>query len=487
MKALLFTLSLSAGFLNCSTLYAAELGGPFDSPEASDVIPGRGTLSRPGSGEPVCGLGKEFHSGRRAALRASLAEGWIFFRGLPKERGAEAFRQDKQFWYLTGVESPEAALLMNAKTGQEILFLPAHSAHAETWEGELWDSGDEWVRKLTGISDVRPSEGMIETLRELVSKGDTMWTSSHPILAMMGSSDYAARHDAARLADELDGMPSEAATLSLRLGELLEVEIKDCREAMLELRWAKQPAEIEAMERAAHAGALSMNEAMRSTRPGLGEWEIQALMSWVHMNEGAAGPAYNAIVGSGGNSCVLHYTASNRRMRDGEVLLIDFGPEVDHFTTDITRTWPVNGKFSERAAELYDAVLAAQAVAIAAVKPGATMRQVDAAARNYLIEQGYGDLILHGTCHWIGMEVHDPGPTIGGTRSGDLPLLPGCAFTVEPGLYEPSTGIGIRIEDVVVVTEDGCRVITSEVPKARAEVEAMVLSEGVLDLLGNRK
>jgi len=115
------------------------------------------------------------------------------------------------------------------------------------------------------------------------------------------------------------------------------------------------------------------------------------------------------------------------------------------------------------------------------------MEQVNATARAYLTERGYGDLMLHGTCHWIGMEVHDPGPTIGEMRSSQLPLVPGCAFTVEPGLYEPSTGIGIRIEDVVVVTEDGYRVITSDVPKARAEVEAMVQSEGILDLLQARK
>ncbi|MFT5286251.1 MAG: Xaa-Pro aminopeptidase [Planctomycetota bacterium] len=455
--------------------------------DASDVIPGRGTLSRPGDGSPVAGLGKEFHSGRRAELRKRLGDGWAFFRGLDKERDAEAFRQDKQFWYLTGVESPNAALLMNAKTGQEILFLPAQDAYAETWEGELWDAGDEWVRSLTGFGDVRPAEGMVDTLKELVSEGDIMWTSSHPTLAMMGTSDYAAKHDKARVADELDGRINRAATLSVKLKELLGVEIKDCVQDLLELRWAKTEEEIEAMRRSSYAGALSMSEAIRSTRPGLGEWELQGLMSWVHMNEGADGPAYYAIVGSGANSCILHYSDNKKRMADGEVVLIDYGCEVDHYTTDITRTWPVNGKFSERAAELYDAVLEAQVAAIAAVKPGVTMRDVSKVATDLLKAKGYGDLIKHGTCHWIGMEVHDPGPTRDGVSSSSLPLVPGVAFTVEPGLYEASTGIGIRIEDVVVVTEDGCEVITGDVPKARAEVEALVQSEGVLDRLRKEK
>ena len=199
-------------------------------------------------------------------------------------------------------------------------------------------------------------------------------------------------------------------------------------------------------------------------------------MSLAQMREGAQGPGYNAIVGSGANSCILHYNGSSRRMQAKEVVLIDYGPEVDHYVTDITRTWPVDGKFTKRARELYDAVLAAQEAGIAAAKPGLTLADINRIANDVLKERGFGDFIRHGVCHYIGMEVHDPG-----LRRAKF--VPGVAFTIEPGLYEDETGIGIRIEDVVVITEDGCEVITAQCPKDPDELEALVASEGILDLL----
>ena len=181
------------------------------------------------------------------------------------------------------------------------------------------------------------------------------------------------------------------------------------------------------------------------------------------------------IVGSGPNSCVLHYSASNRRMRSGEVVLIDYGPEVDHYTTDITRTWPVDGTFTEQQAEMYDAVLAAQLAGIDAARPGASLGSVTNACRRVLAEAGLSHLMPHGACHWVGMEVHDP------YQPDNARFLPGMVFTIEPGVYDPETGIGIRIEDVIVITEDGCEVLTEGVPKARQEVEALVRSTGILD------
>ena len=220
-----------------------------------------------------------------------------------------------------------------------------------------------------------------------------------------------------------------------------------------------------------------MVEAIRSTRPGLGEWDLDALMTWVQVRTGARGPAYHAIVGSGPNSCVLHYSGSNRRMQEGEVVLIDYGPEVDHYTTDITRTWPVSGTFSQRQAEMYDAVLVAQMAGIDAVRPGTTMGAVTNACRRSLAEAKLSHLMPHGACHWVGLEVHDAG-------DNSARLAPGMVFTIEPGIYDPEIGVGIRIEDVVLVTADGCEVLTGGVPKERAALEALVRSEGILDRVG---
>jgi len=203
-------------------------------------------------------------------------------------------------------------------------------------------------------------------------------------------------------------------------------------------------------------------------------------MSFVQIREGAAGPAYHAIVGSGANSLVLHYGANNRRMQDGDMLLIDYAPEVDHYTCDITRSWPVNGHFSPRQAELYDVVLEAQLAGIAAVKPGATIGDVSRACQAVIDAHGMGKFVRHGPCHMIGMEVHDVG-------SGRKPLEPGVCFTVEPGLYEDATGIGIRIEDVVCVTADGCEVLSAGVPKDRATIEQLIAAPGVLDWMAERK
>jgi Xaa-Pro aminopeptidase len=234
----------------------------------------------------------------------------------------------------------------------------------------------------------------------------------------------------------------------------------------------KEPEEIAAIRRASRAGAAAIVEAMRSTRPGIGEWEVAALMTFVHTREGATGPAYGAIVGSGPNSCSLHYLMASRRMQAGEPLLVDYGPEVDHYVTDITRTWPVSGTFEGRMKELYEAVLEAQKAGVAAAKPGGSLQDVDRASRAKLTELGFGHMLNHGVCHSVGMEVHDP---------GNGPLEPGVVFTIEPGAYDHELGIGIRIEDVVVITADGCEVLTAGVPKEIDEIEALMRADGLLD------
>jgi Xaa-Pro aminopeptidase len=197
-------------------------------------------------------------------------------------------------------------------------------------------------------------------------------------------------------------------------------------------------------------------------------------MSFVHRRLGAAGPAYHAIVGGGANSLVLHYSASTGRLHAGDVVLIDYAPEVDHYLMDITRTWPVGGAFTERQAEIYDAVLAAQKAGIAAAKPGAKISDVEKACSAELKARGFSKLIRHASCHYIGMEVHDVG------RSNKV-LEPGVVFTIEPGLYEKSSGIGVRIEDVVVITEDGCENLTDGAPRERDEIEALIAEVGLLD------
>ncbi|MCA8980194.1 MAG: aminopeptidase P family protein [Planctomycetes bacterium] len=424
-----------------------------------------------------CGLGADFHAGRRAALGEKLGnEGVLVLRGMHETRDYTRFHQDKTFWYLTGVESPDAAFAMDFETGRQVLFLPPHDERYEVWNGERWDAGDRWVTPLTGVDEIRSVDDMEAVLDEMIDDGDRVWISYHPWVTLSGGYDRAQPADNAQARDPFDGRPNREKQLKTKLEERYGAAVKNCAREIIELRLVKTEEELDALRRASVAGALAMNEAVRSTRSGLGEWELDSLMAWVQRRNGAAGSAYHPIVGSGANSLTLHYQANDRRMQDGDILLIDYGPEIDHYVTDITRTWPVNGNFTDRQAELYDAVLAAQLAGIEAAKPGATIGSVTGAANGVLVERGFSSLIRHGVCHWVGMEVHDPGDYA-------TVLSPGMVFTIEPGLYEPATDIGIRIEDVVVITEDGCEVITSDAPKSREDMERLVAEEGILDVL----
>jgi len=369
--------------------------------------------------------------------------------------------------------------VLDADAKQAILFLRDPSPAKERWEGELWDCGDAWIGAVTGFEDVRPIDELGAALDELAGEERALWTSLHPYIGLGDCYDRARPFDRARLRDPFDGRPSREQAFRAGLEERFGREVRDAAPILNEMRRVKTGAELDALRRAGRAGAEGMVEAMRSTRPGLGEWELDALMSWMHRRAGAAGAAYHPIVGSGPNSLVLHYSADSRVMRDGDVVLIDYGPELDHYTIDITRTWPVGGKFTARQAELYDAVLAAQEAGIAAVKPGARLSDVHAACLGVLRERGLGDLMPHGSCHYVGLEVHDVG-------AGDEPLVPGVVFTIEPGVYERETGIGIRIEDTVAVTGDGCEVLTPGIPRTREEVERAIAQEGVLDWMEGR-
>jgi len=441
------------------------------------------TLERPGDGRIVSGLGKAFHGGRRAELMERVGEELMVFRGLGEVRENFAFRQDKTFWYLTGIESPNVALVLDGKTGAEILFLPERTRRLrmmEGWEGEKWDASDEWVSELTGFEDVRAESELLATIEELLDGRERIGVSLHPTIVLGGSYDQAERQLDQQRMDPLDGRPSRGGALARSLAERFEVEPFDVAPTLNEMRRVKTPEEIAALKRAAEAGARAMTEAIRSTRPGIGEWDLDALMRFTQIREGAAGRAYNAIVGAGKNACILHYSANGTQIEDGDVVLIDFGPEVDHYTTDITRAWPANGTFSERQREIYTAVLAAQKAGIEAARPGVTMNQISVICAQVMAEHGFGrEWMRHGACHYVGMAVHDPG-------NGNAPAEPGVVFTIEPGLYDEENGIGVRIEDVVVITEEGCEVITSLVPKELEAIEALVRSEGVLDRIDGR-
>jgi Xaa-Pro aminopeptidase len=283
-----------------------------------------------------------------------------------------------------------------------------------------------------------------------------------------------------------------------RSGITAPAEIRDVRLLLDEMRLFKTQEELQVMRRAAEISGGAHRRAMQKTQPGMGEYEVEAELLHEFRRHGAQAPAYTSIVAGGANACVLHYVENNARLRDGDLLLIDAGCELDGYAADITRTFPVNGKFSPAQRDLYQLVLSAQAAAIAEVRPGNAWDAPHSAALRVLAQgfvdfglchgnvdeviqtEDYKRFYMHRTGHWLGLDVHDAGEY---KCNGEWrPLQPGMTLTVEPGCYiRPADNvpshfwnIGIRIEDDVAVTETGCEVLTSAAPKAVAEIEELM-------------
>ena len=253
-----------------------------------------------------------------------------------------------------------------------------------------------------------------------------------------------------------------------------DLVVRDAARAFARVRAVKSDEEVARIRRACEITCAGLREAMRSCRPGMAEFELQAVLEYVCRRGGAPRQAFPSIVGSGPNSTVLHYHANRRRIEDGDLVLMDVGGEYMGYAADVTRTFPASGRYSAEQAAVYDVVLRAQAAAIAAVRPGATLRDVHQAARSVIEKAGHGPAFLHSTSHYVGLDVHDPGP--GG------PLRPGMVLTVEPGIYLVEKGLGIRIEDTVLVTEKGAEVLSPGAPKERSAIEALMRKKGIGNL-----
>jgi Xaa-Pro aminopeptidase len=450
-----------AAVLPLALLPVVEAAGSQEPALVRDVVERSHPLASP--------LGPSFHAGRRKALAEALGKEGVFaMRGAEDTRNYLEFRQSNDFWYLTGVETPGAALLLDAKTAKSVLFLPREAGRASI-EGADLHPGEE-AQRITGIEETRPIEEFADAIEALRGKGP-VFTPFAPEEIHQTSRDRAQGFEGARARDPFDGRPSREKAFADALAKKLGKPARDASPHLDELRRVKTPEEVEAMREASRVGAEGMREAMRACRPGRFEWEIAATAHGAFLRLGARGPAYFAIVGSGPNSIVLHYYRKNRRIEEGEVVLVDFGPEVHYYTTDISRTFPASGKFTERQREVYEACLAAQEATLAAIRPGVTIAELTRIASEAIREADLGKYIRHGPCHYIGMAVHDVGEY-------GKPLEPGVCFTVEPGIYVPEEDLGVRIEDTVVVTEKGHENLSALAPRTVEEIEAWMRGAG---------
>ncbi len=427
-------------------------------------------------------------SKRRIHLLQLLGEGSIAI--LPaapqtiRNRDVEhVYRPDSDFYYLTGFPEPEAivVLIPGRKQGQSVLFCRERDPLMETWNGRR--AGLDGAVEGFGFDDAFPIADIDEILPGLMENKERVFYA-------MGS-----HRD---LDQRMIGWLNEVRKKS-RAGVQAPGEFVSLEHLLHEMRLFKSKAEIEAMKRAASISAAAHCRAMQRCKPGLHEYQLEAEIMHHFMDNGCRHAAYPSIVGGGANSCILHYTENDAPLKDGELLLIDAGAEYDSYAADITRTFPINGKFSEVQRALYEVVLAAQYAAIEQVKPGNHWNDAHDAAVKVLTkgliklgilngtpaklikEEAYRPFYMHRTGHWLGMDVHDVGDY---KLGGQWRLLePGMVLTVEPGLYIPADtkgvakkwwDIGIRIEDDVLVTRTGHEVLTNGVPKEVDEIEALM-------------
>lgn len=396
-----------------------------------------------------------------------------------------AFRQDSDFWYLTGFNEPEALLLLSNhekyKGEMSMIFVQPKDSFAEVWHGRRL--GVDAAADSLGVDYANNIEDIDEHLTDLVDGHQHLYFASKANPRVDEFVDFAI--ESCRTAPKQSKIPPSA--------------ICDIRPLLHAMRLIKCDKEIAIMQRAADISADAHIRAMKYAYSGCNEFELEAEIKHEFAIQGAKHEAYHSIVGGGENACILHYTENNQAIADGELVLIDAGCEYHGYAADITRTFPVNGKFTQAQKALYQLVLDAQLAALEVLMPGNTISQgMNAAVKvitNGLIDLGIlqGSLeqnlaeetwkafFMHGLGHWLGLDVHDVGVY---KRNGeDCPLKPGMVMTVEPGLYIPTSakveekykGIGIRIEDDIVITQTGHRVMTSKVPKLINDIESLML------------
>jgi Xaa-Pro aminopeptidase len=391
------------------------------------------------------------------------------------------YRFGSYFYYLSGFDEPEAVLVLVAgERPQSILFCREKNLEREIWDG--YRHGPVAAKEEFGFDAAYPIAQLDEKLTELMGNQPALFS----LLGQDGAWDARLLAVRARVQEKL------------RAGISAPDEIRDVRVLLDEMRLIKDSAELDTMRRAAAISANAHIRAMRFTKAGMMEYQVEAELLHEFRCKGAQAPAYTSIVAGGANACVLHYVGNNALLKDGDLLLIDAACELDGYAADITRTFPVNGKFSAAQKDVYQIVLAAQTAAIAAARPGRHWNEPHEAALR-VIAQGLLDLKLvsgtldavlesesykrfymHRTGHWLGMDVHDVGSYK--VQNEWRTLQPGMVFTVEPGCYirpaddvpQALWNIGVRIEDNVAITSDGCEILTEAAPKTVSAIEELM-------------
>jgi Xaa-Pro aminopeptidase len=443
---------------------------------------------------------QEFAARRARVYEAIGPQAVALIQGLPTVHSSAVFRQSNEFFYLSGVVAPQALLLMDGASKRSTLYLPKQNASRAATEGELLSSDDPVkTAAMTGVDEVKPPELLLADLQARTA-AKTIYVPYAPTEGSSESPDGARRRTADAAADPWDGRISREAHLrDLLKTRVPALEQKDLSPILNEMRAIKSPAEIALITRATKIGGEAILEAMRSTAPGLAEYEIDALAQFIFVRHGAQGEAYRDIVASGPAAMNAHHRAGDKIMTDGELVLMDYCPDLGYYRCDVTRQWPVNGKFSPAQRELYGFYLGVYEAVLYAIKPQLTAQQIlqaavpkmdailaatkfskpiyEAAAKQF-VERYRSSAARSGNLgHAVGMATHDFG-------GGSGVMRPGLVFTIEPEFRIPEEQIFIRLEDMIVITESGATILSEFVPRSIAAVEKVIAEPGLLQQYG---
>jgi len=433
----------------------------------------------PAQGAAPAPFDKAEFAARRDRLFALVPEGIAIVFAGDDQLCNGRFRQAPDFWYLTGIEEPGAVLLLNGTTRQATVFV-LHHVGMGPGSGDLYYATDALER--WGVN-VRPMENFFTLLAfasarpavqklylPLTSPDDQLHARFERAIADAEGEDQPLR----------GGEPTLATAIEKIHRAQPQLPVADVTPFLDQLRWIKSPYEIARLRKAGAIGAAAFMEAMRGTRPGMYEYEIAAAAQYVTTRLGARGDAFPPIVPSGPNATDVHYEANTRQMQAGELVYLDYGADVDYYESDITRVWPVSGKFTAEQEAMYRTVLEARNAIISAMKPGITVHQMQDVAESVYAKHGYRDAFLatgRYVGHFVGISVHDVGGFY--PPADQVPFRAGVVYNVEPVLEFRDRGIHLRLEDTILITETGAENLTAGVPADVDRVLAVVKEKGV--------
>jgi Xaa-Pro aminopeptidase len=436
----------------------------------------------------------EEFSARRAKIYDAIGPSIAILQGAGTPEGYVRFRQFNEFYYLCGIEVPNAYLLLDGTTKRATLFLPRRNERREVGEGKTLSYEDSAeVRKLSGIDAVSSVDLMAEALVNFSRRSvPALYTPLQPYEGAAMSRDLALRVPADLASDPWDGRPTrQQRFLELLRLRLPQYQMKDLSPILDELRVIKSTRELDMMRKSTKLASLAIAESIRSTQPGMTEHELDGLAKMIFYRNGAQGEAYYSLIASGPNAIFPHYNAGKRTMDGGELVLMDYAPDYGYYMSDVTRMWPVNGHWSDAQKQLYGFYVAAYEAMLYSVKPNVPMPQLndqirekmnaiaanvkwlkpeyEKAARTFIAGSTRGGALGH----YVGLATHDVGKP-------PAMLKPGMVFTIEPALVVPEEKIYIRLEDMIVVTETGAEVLSDSLPRSIDAIEKLMKEDGLL-------